>query len=60
MLHGAAPGTPTLLFGTFDRHHCGDLLVPHILVARATDQPKLHPLIYLSRTSVPINFGHLG
>lgn len=33
MPHDAAPGTPTLLFGAFDRHNFGDLLFPHIAAA---------------------------
>ena len=43
---GKALRSPLILFGAFDRHNFGDLPVPHRLAARATDQPKLCPLIY--------------
>ncbi|BCB26275.1 hypothetical protein SKTS_11610 [Sulfurimicrobium lacus] len=33
MKHDSAAGTPTILFGAFDRHNFGDLLFPHIAAA---------------------------
>ncbi|MEN6586864.1 MAG: polysaccharide pyruvyl transferase family protein [Sulfuricella sp.] len=38
MKHDSAAGTPTILFGAFDRHNFGDLLFPHIAAALLTDK----------------------
>jgi hypothetical protein len=38
MKHDAAAGTPTILFGAFDRHNFGDLLFPHIAAALLADK----------------------